>query len=162
MDRALVIVIRTRETVDIGEPGEPFLVDVPAIDAGWTRKPQPQPASDTPWVDLIDDEGRRFWWYTVDTAIGGPGRIVGRCAPIDPADNAALVTFARSSESAWTLPQLRGDGGGLETAVLAAWREHATDDDPEPTGTPIVRQTMAGHDWRSAAERYASVNDIPE
>jgi len=65
-----------------------------------------------------------------------------------------LKTFAASNDAAWTLPQLRADGGAQATAIKAAWRE-------KDGATEILRSTIAGFDFRSDSELYITVNDLP-
>ena len=153
-----IVVLRNRDTFDPDDGGP--LVPIPQVPGTWTLRVQGR----TGWVYAVNPSGLRFWWYTAidGVDVGQPTKIVGVTMAVDDDARAWLQTFAADNDNAWTLPELRADGTTPATTIKAAWRELAGDDDPEPNGTEILRSTVAGFDYRTDAERYATVAEIPE
>lgn len=144
MNLAGIVVLRNRDVVGS--------TPVPQVPGTWTLVPQGR----TGWVYLVDPSGLAVWWYTAldGPDAGYPTKVVGVALATTTAGVAWLKAFAADNDKAWTLPELRSDGGAEATAIKAAWRE-------KDGATEILRSTVAGFDYRADAERYATVAGIP-
>jgi hypothetical protein len=153
MARALIVILRNRETEDL----DGDTVPVPAIPGTWSRTVQVQPVSGSPWVLLVDDAGRQYWWRTeIDGVdVGQPTKIVGVGGAVDEANNGRVKAFAQASDNAWTLPELLADNTEPALTIKAAWKQLN-----EGSGLPELRQTMAGHDWGADQNAFATVDDV--
>ena len=158
MDPATIIVLRNRDTVDL----DGLIVPVPVVPGAWTVRPQPQPVSGSPFVMVQDPAGFWYHWFTAIDGpdVGFPLKIVGVAAPVDPARNPAVRSFAEASDNAWTLPEFRADGTAPATTIRAAWRWLAGDDDPEPNGTPLMRFGPAGFRWPAISTSFATRAEV--
>lgn len=158
MTTAVFVCVTTRELVNIDGTDIP----VPAVPAGWTRRPEYQPASGSPWALVTDDTGKLYWWRTEldGTDFGLPALIGGTFSAVEEDNNAGALVFTSSCLRAWTLPEFLSALEAEGVALRAGWKQRATEDDPEPTDQPIIRQTMAGYDWRGASNNFATLGDV--
>jgi len=140
-----IIVLRTR--TEIGG------VAAPQVPGTWTLAPQGQ----TGWIYTTSPSGLPLWWRTVldGAELGAPTKIVGAVMALDAAGISFLKTFAVDNDRAWTLPELRADGGAQAVAIKAAWKER-------DGAAEILRSTIAGFDFRADAERYATIAELPD
>jgi hypothetical protein len=69
-----------------------------------------------------------------------------------------LYNFAQNSTNAWTLRELRADGGAAATQIKNAWR--ASGSVISGTNIPYVAHTMWGFSFNDDAETYATLSAL--
>jgi hypothetical protein len=133
----------------------------------------------TPWATVEHSAGwstlyplgrrsvRYHAWLAVDgDAPGLPPAAAGRGVWVVCCEGqrgaTRLKAIAAASPNAWTLRELRADGGALATAIKNNW-PRPRDENGDPIPGPIaLGATIAGRDSPSLSTEHATFNDIPD